>query len=125
MSDENSPLSTKPSEMKRKLTINRIDDSSPSQIASTSKSAMVKKMKLPHPLQLPDTIPELVVDVLKNKPYHPRFYQARVTMLKKAREFFAGLCPYATSEEYEAMVSCICRNFPHLSDPGVKESDPP
>jgi hypothetical protein len=80
---------------------------------------------LPSPLQLPDNISDDIIDILKNKPFHPKFYQARVTLIKKAREFFAGFCPYPSTQEYETMVLCIGKNCPHLSDPGVKESDSP
>ena len=80
---------------------------------------------LPSPLQLPGNISDDIIDILKNKPFHLKFYQARVTLVKKAREFFTGFCLYPSAQEYETMVLCIGKNFPHLSDPGVKESDSP
>ena len=96
-----------------------------SSCSNESNPGSSKKTKLPCPLQLPENISDDVLDILKNKPYHPKFYQARVTMVKKAREFFAGLCPYPSTQEYEAMILCIGSKFPHLSDPCVKECDPP
>lgn len=92
---------------------------------STCSDISSKKIYLPNLLQLPENIPQDIEDILMNKPYHPAFYQARVKLVKKAREFFSGICPYPSAEEYIEMIKCIGGKFPHLSDPGCKETDPP
>ena len=121
-------ISDKTFGLKRTL-LENVDECSPKRSLSSGCSPGEKmtsaRSTLPSPLQLPDNISDDIIDILKNKPFHPKFYQARVTLVKKAREFFAGFCPYPSTQEYETMVLCIGKSFPHLSDPGVKESDPP
>lgn len=126
--DKASKISDKTFGLKRTL-LENVDECSPKRSLSSGCSPGEKmtsaRSTLPSPLQLPDNISDDIIDILKNKPFHPKFYQARVTLVKKAREFFAGFCPYPSTQEYETMVLCIGKSFPHLSDPGVKESDPP
>ena len=75
---------------------------------------------LPKPLTLPENIPAEVIDVLQNKPNHPKFYSARVTLVRKAVRFFSALCPYPSSSEYIAIIEKLGEKFPHLKDPGTK-----
>ena len=98
--DKASTISDKTFALKRTL-LENVDECSPKRSLSSGCSPGEKmtsaRSTLPFTLQLPDNISDDIIDILKNKPFHPKFYQARVTLVKKAREFFAGFCPYPST----------------------------